>query len=103
MTFSRSSLRTSSGTLSPTPNMPRGRLSPPWMLSMPSRGKDVPCTDSEVKRFHLPIEHKPTGPFQGHQKKHKENFATYFMTHRLFQSYICQLEEQDLIILSMNF
>ena len=51
-----------------TEHAKRGRLSPPWMSSMPSRGKDVPCTDSEVKRFHLPIEHEPTGPFQGHQK-----------------------------------
>ena len=27
----------------------RGRPSPPWMLSMLSRGKDAPCTDSEDK------------------------------------------------------
>merc|ERR1712203_462000 len=49
--FSRCSLRTSSGTPSPTPNTPRGRPSPPWMWSMPSRGRDAPSTDSEVKQF----------------------------------------------------
>ena len=47
--FSRFSLRTWSGTLSPTPNTPRGRLSLPWMSSMLSRGRDAPCMDSEDK------------------------------------------------------
>merc|ERR1712051_264869 len=46
---SRSSLRTSSVMPSPIPNTPRGRLSPLWMSSMPSRGKDVPSTDSVDK------------------------------------------------------
>ena len=46
---SRSSLKMSSVMPSPTPNTPRGRLSPLWMSSMPSRDKDVPSTDSEVK------------------------------------------------------
>ena len=75
---SRFSLRTSSGMPSPTPNTPRGRLSPPWMLSMPSRGKDAPCTDSEVKRFHLPTEHKRTNrPFSGPPNKTKREFLTF--------------------------
>ena len=33
----------------PTPRTPRGRLSPPWTLSSPSRGRAAPSTDSEVK------------------------------------------------------
>ena len=61
---SRSSLRTSSGTLSPTLNTLKGRLSPPWMLSMPSRGKDVPSTDSEVKLPSRPTI-KTNRPFSG--------------------------------------
>ena len=52
--FLRFSLRMSSEMLSPTLNTPRGRLSLPWMLSMPSRGKDVLSTDSEVKLFYSP-------------------------------------------------
>merc|ERR1712129_195408 len=47
---SRFSLRMSSEMLSPTLNTPRRRQSLPWMLSMLSRGKDVPSMDSEVKR-----------------------------------------------------
>ena len=63
---SRSSLRTSSVMLSPTLNTPRGRLSPPWMSSMPSRGKAEPSTDSVVKLFIFKacqLTH-PNGPFQ---------------------------------------
>ena len=55
---------------------------------MPSRGKDVPCTDSEVKRFHLPIEHEPTGPFQGHQNKQKESSANNIMTYMKIISFL---------------
>ena len=48
---SRSSWRTWSGMLSPTPSTPRGRRLPPWTSSMPWNAKDVPCTDSEVKEI----------------------------------------------------
>ena len=44
----------SSATPSPTLSMPRGRLSPPWMLSMPSRGRDAPSMDLEAK-LSLPL------------------------------------------------
>ena len=36
-----------------TPNTQRGRPLQPWMSSMPSRGKDVPSMDSEVKQKSL--------------------------------------------------
>merc|ERR1712029_157331 len=32
---------------------PRGRLSPPWTLSMPSSVRDAPSTDSAVKYLQL--------------------------------------------------
>jgi hypothetical protein len=46
------------------------------MSSMPSRGKDVPCTDSEVKRFHLPNGYNRTNrPFSGPPNKTKREFC----------------------------
>ncbi len=53
--YSKSSWKTSSVMLSPTPNMPRGRPSQPWTLSTLWRGRDVPSTDSAVKQ-HLTID-----------------------------------------------
>ena len=62
----RCSSRTSSGMPSPTPNTPRGRPSPPWTLSTPSRGRDAPCTDSEVKHFAAPQHSRNNNrPFSG--------------------------------------
>ena len=49
--FSRFSLKMSFVMPSPTPSTPRGRLSPPWMLSMLWNDKARPSTDLEVKHF----------------------------------------------------
>merc|ERR1712038_323825 len=62
--FSRFSLRMSSEMLSPTPSMPRGRLSLPWMWSTHLRDRDVPSTDSAVKLTSVLLVLKLNGFFQ---------------------------------------
>ena len=58
----RCSWRMSSATLSPTLSMPRGRPSPPWMLSMLSRDRVALCMDLEAKLAYIKTK-LPTSSF----------------------------------------